>query len=137
MLKSEPVPVSIGGHDLLLRYPAKVLADLQRLLEVRTLLDVLARIEALQPNVGEEGVDAQLLAFSMDDLILVLWAGIGPAGGHEVYRSPNAMGLEIDVHMVPDLLMRLQLAVARQMVPPQEAADNPDPPPQAVAAPSP
>lgn len=135
-MRDDSVILVLGGRQLPLCFPNKVLADLQGLLKAPNLGMVLARMDALLPaRLNGDGDPARhLLSIDLDDLQKIIWAAIGPEGGHEHFPTPDDVGLAIKVYMLPEIIVVLNAAMTQQVMAPPEAPDNPDPPTEAAAA---
>ncbi len=149
MIPDDKVPLSIGGHDLYLRYPIGAMIELQRALGGTTLDDTLKAIDDLQPRPGEgdEEIGSWLLRIDPEKLRLVTWAGLQEAcrakGPQVLFRHPGELDGVIRLGDVSRLLIAINRAVALQFPPisPEPAgeageANPPDRPPIRDVAPS-
>ena len=132
------VPLQIGGKGYFLHYPLGILAKLQGRLGCKTFDELLQRIDALQPGDAPEGEDprAYLLRVDLEDLQVVLWYGMLHAGIDKDFDSPDALGMVISGRDLATCLVAIAGAIAVQFARPDEAPDNPDPPPQGAPTPS-
>lgn len=140
------VPVTIGGRELYIRFSLAATTRLQATLGVKSLRDVIAIIDQLNPKAPEPeaadqstapdapptlaaGATDWVLDVDLDLLGNVLWAGLLECLGAEAGRATTKDDIMRDIRLaeVPAVLAQIVLAIALQFAPPPAQPDNPDP----------
>ena len=129
------VPVEISGRNLFLRYSLAALARWQEALGPGgNLRSVLQAIDKLQPRPDEDTA-AWMDRLDLASLQRGIWAGLVEEDGETpAFASPQAVGAALDFFAVPNLMIKLNLAVARQFAPDVGETGGDGPPRTAAAA---
>lgn len=132
------VPIKIGQRDLYIRFSLAATTRLQNLLGVKTLREVTALIDKLNPKLGEQSTEDWILDVDLVLFGTVLWAGLLEclAAQRDTTTTKDDITASIQLQDIPRILPQLVLAMSLQFIPPPAEPDNPDPLSVGTAAPT-